>query len=84
MLFYRATAPRSYLRWGKSHILGGYAERIQKPDDIVPAIQRARKMNDDGRAVLLVFITSKEVDCSHRRAFYSAQCPVHGELSMSR
>ncbi len=49
--------------------MGGYAERIEKPDDIVPAIQRARKMNDDGRAVLLEFITSEEINYSHRRAF---------------
>ena len=49
--------------------MGGYAERIEKPDDIVPAIQRARKMNDDGRAVLLEFITSEEITYSHRRAF---------------
>jgi acetolactate synthase-1/2/3 large subunit len=33
--------------------MGGYAERIEKPDDIVPAIQRARTHNEEGRAVLL-------------------------------
>jgi acetolactate synthase-1/2/3 large subunit len=49
--------------------MGGYAERIEKPDDIVPAIQRARRMNDEGRAVLLEFITSEEINYSHRRAF---------------
>lgn len=49
--------------------MGGYAERIEKPDHIVPAIQRARKMNDEGRAVLLEFITSEEISYSHRRAF---------------
>lgn len=49
--------------------MGGYAERIEKPDEIAPAIQRARKMNDDGRAVLLEFITSQEINFSHRRAF---------------
>jgi acetolactate synthase-1/2/3 large subunit len=49
--------------------MGGYAERIEKPDDIVPALQRARKQNEEGRAVLLEFITSEEISYSHRRAF---------------
>jgi acetolactate synthase-1/2/3 large subunit len=49
--------------------MGGYAERVEKPDDIVPAIQRARQHNQDGRAVLLEFITSQEITYSHRRAF---------------
>ena len=49
--------------------MGGYAERVEKPSEIVPALERARKMNDDGRAVLLEFITSEEIDFSHRRAF---------------
>jgi acetolactate synthase-1/2/3 large subunit len=49
--------------------MGGEAERIEKPAGIVPAIERARKLNADGRAVLLEFITSEEIDFSHRRAF---------------
>jgi acetolactate synthase-1/2/3 large subunit len=49
--------------------MGGYAERVEKPDDIVPAIQRARQHNESGRAVLLEFITSQEINFSHRRAF---------------
>jgi acetolactate synthase-1/2/3 large subunit len=49
--------------------MGGYAERVEKPAEIVPALERARKMNEDGRAVLLEFITSEEIDFSHRRAF---------------
>jgi thiamine pyrophosphate-dependent acetolactate synthase large subunit-like protein len=47
--------------------MGGYAERVEKPDDIVPAIQRARQHNEAGRAVLLEFITSQEINFSHRR-----------------
>ncbi|MBM3226922.1 MAG: thiamine pyrophosphate-requiring protein, partial [Candidatus Tectomicrobia bacterium] len=38
--------------------MGGYAERVENPNDIVAAIQRARKANEDGKAVLLEFITS--------------------------
>jgi len=49
--------------------MGGYAERVEKPDEIVPAIQRARQHNESGRAVLLEFITSEEINFSHRRAF---------------
>jgi acetolactate synthase-1/2/3 large subunit len=49
--------------------MGGRAERIEKPAEIVPALERARKLNADGHAVLLEFITSEEIDFSHRRAF---------------
>jgi acetolactate synthase-1/2/3 large subunit len=48
--------------------MGGQAERVTKPADIIPALQRARKANQDGRAVLLEFITSEEIAFSHRRA----------------
>lgn len=48
--------------------MGGYAERIEQPTEIVPAIQRARKANAEGKAVLLEFITSEEIAFSHRRA----------------
>jgi acetolactate synthase-1/2/3 large subunit len=57
----------NYAEMGRA--MGGYAERIEKPDDIVPAIQRARQHNEAGRAVLLEFITSEEIAYSHRRAF---------------
>jgi len=46
--------------------MGGYAERVEKPTDITPAIQRARKANEEGKAVLLEFITSQEIAFSHR------------------
>ena len=49
--------------------MGGYAERVEKPAEIVPALERARKMNDEGKAVLLEFITSEEIAFSHRRAW---------------
>jgi acetolactate synthase-1/2/3 large subunit len=56
----------SYADLGRS--LGGYAERIESPGEVVPAIQRARQQNQAGRAVLLEFITSQEIDFSHKRA----------------
>jgi acetolactate synthase I/II/III large subunit len=49
--------------------MGGHAERVEKPPEIVPALERARKLNADGHAVLLEFITSEEIEFSHRRAF---------------
>jgi acetolactate synthase I/II/III large subunit len=55
----------NYAELGRS--LGGYAERVEKPDEIIPAVQRARRMNDEGRAVLLEFITCDEPHYSHRR-----------------
>ena len=48
--------------------MGGQAERITQPVDIVPAFERAWKLNRDGQAVLLEFITSEEIAFSHRRA----------------
>ena len=49
--------------------MGGYAERIEDPNDVVGAFQRARQQTEEGRAVLLEFITSAETETSHRRAF---------------
>ena len=50
--------------------MGGYAERIEDPAEVIPVFQRARRMTEeDGRAVLLEFITSSETETSHRNAF---------------
>ena len=49
--------------------MGGYAERVEDPADVVGAFQRARQQTEEGRAVLLEFITSAETETSHRRAF---------------
>ena len=40
--------------------LGGWTERIEDPDQIAPAIERARKATENGKAALLEFITSRE------------------------
>ena len=47
--------------------LGGWSERVDDPAEIGPAILRARRQNDDGRAALLEFVTSQEQGFSHRR-----------------
>ena len=44
--------------------LGGYGERITKPEDIIPAIKRGIEQTKKGVPVLLEFITSKEVTIS--------------------
>lgn len=64
----------SHERYGTMNILGNYAdlakslggwsERVEEPGQIVPALQRARKVADDGKAALLEFITSREHDYS--------------------
>jgi acetolactate synthase-1/2/3 large subunit len=55
----------SYAAMGRA--MGGEAERVEKPVDIVPALERARQANAEGKAVLLEFITSEEIAFSHRR-----------------
>ena len=50
--------------------MGGYAERIEDPSEVIPAFLRARRMTEqEGTPVLLEFITSSETQASHRRAF---------------
>ena len=47
---------------------GGYGERVTKPEDIVPAIQRGIQKTQEGVPVLLEFITCQEVQSSRPRA----------------
>jgi acetolactate synthase-1/2/3 large subunit len=47
--------------------MGGYAERVENPEDVAPAIQRARKATQEGQAALLEIITSEETAFSYRR-----------------
>ena len=47
--------------------LGGWGERVTDPGEVAGAIQRARRVNESGRAALLEFITSAETAFSHRR-----------------
>jgi thiamine pyrophosphate-dependent acetolactate synthase large subunit-like protein len=44
--------------------LGAYAERVTEPGDIVPAITRGIRQTQEGRPVLLEFITAKEITYS--------------------
>jgi len=67
----------SHERYGTMNILGNYAdlakslggwsERVEEPNQIVPALQRAYKTTQDGKAALLEFITSREIAYSRMR-----------------
>ena len=39
---------------------GGYGERIERPEDIIPAIERGIRKTQEGTAVLLEFITQQD------------------------
>lgn len=49
--------------------LGGWAERVEDPDEVGPAILRARRATENGQAALLEVITSEEPAMSHVRPF---------------
>ncbi|HEV7663227.1 MAG TPA: thiamine pyrophosphate-requiring protein [Chloroflexota bacterium] len=44
--------------------LGAYGERVTEPGQILPAIQRGIRQTQEGRPVLLEFITNKEIEYS--------------------
>ena len=41
--------------------LGGYTERVEKPDEIIPAVQRAKKAVDSGTPALLEIMDKEEL-----------------------
>ena len=43
---------------------GGYGERVETPDQIIPAIQRGIQKTQEGTPALLEFITAKEIQIS--------------------
>jgi thiamine pyrophosphate-dependent acetolactate synthase large subunit-like protein len=49
--------------------LGGYGERVTKPEDIVPAIRRGIEQTEKGVPTLLEFITCKELAVSRYHSF---------------
>jgi len=44
--------------------LGGYGERVTRPSEIIPAINRAIRKTQEGVPVLLEFLTAKEIEYS--------------------
>ena len=63
MATYPGGFPTARTRYGVSHMTGDYAAiaeglgatgiRVTRPDELAPAIRRARTLNDDGRTVLI-------------------------------
>ena len=49
--------------------MGGWAERVEDPAAVGAAIGRARRATEEGKAALLEFITSSEIEYSHKGAF---------------
>ena len=49
--------------------MGGWSERVVDPAEVGPAILRARKATQEGKAALLEFITKQQTKTSHKRAF---------------
>lgn len=43
---------------------GGYGERVETPDEIIPAIKRGLRKTEEGIPALLEFITAKETEIS--------------------
>ncbi len=48
--------------------MGGWAERVERPEEIAGAFARARKATESGQAALLEFVTSQETAFSNRGA----------------
>jgi acetolactate synthase I/II/III large subunit len=48
--------------------MGGWSERVERPEDIAAAFDRARKATEGGQAAVLEFITSQETRFSNRGA----------------
>lgn len=44
--------------------MGGYAERVENPEDVAAAFRRAWRATQEGKAALLEFITSEEITFS--------------------
>ncbi len=49
--------------------MGGWAERVEDPNEVAAAILRAKEATENGQAALLEFITNEERAFSHRRPF---------------
>jgi len=49
--------------------MGGYAERVEDPEEIAASIGRARNANREGMASLLEFVTCEETSYSNVKPF---------------
>lgn len=59
----KVVSPSSVISYAKmAEGLGAYAERVEEPDEIIPALKRGIKENNAGRPALIEVITSKETE----------------------
>ncbi len=65
-LFGAKSTGGDYASVGKA--LGAYAERVEKPQDVVPALQRGILANKDGQSAVIEVISSEEQAFSMRGA----------------
>jgi len=78
---YEKFIPRATERYGTKYLtgdyskvasaLGAYSERIERPEEIVPALERAAKQTREGRPALLEVITREEADIPYAGWFQS-------------
>jgi acetolactate synthase-1/2/3 large subunit len=61
-LFETQNVGGNYAEIGRA--LGGWAEKVEAPEQIAAAFERAKKATQDGKAALLEFITSREHEYS--------------------
>jgi acetolactate synthase-1/2/3 large subunit len=55
---------------GIARDLGGWSERVTDPNEVGPAILRARRATENGQAALLEVITSAETEFSFRKGLF--------------
>jgi len=69
---YEQQIPQAVARYGTKFLsgndsevacgLGAHAERIERPSEIIPALERAIRITKEGKPALLEFITREEAD----------------------
>lgn len=68
---YRVDTPGHYTYHGNyskvAEGLGGYSERVETPDDLIPAIKRAQHAMAKGQAALLDIVTASEYDMRYSK-----------------
>jgi thiamine pyrophosphate-dependent acetolactate synthase large subunit-like protein len=75
---YEAHIPKAVERYGTKYLsgnysevargLGAFAERVERPEEIVPALRRGIDQTREGKPALLEFITREEPDMAIPRS----------------
>ena len=74
---YETHIPKTVERYGAKYLtgnysevargLGAYSERVERPEDVLPAIERGIAQTREGKPALLEFITCEEPDMATRK-----------------